>query len=67
MIFEQKRWISLFSGIFIEVLAGIAYAWSVFTLPLNEKFNWSMSQLSIAYTLMSVTMMISAIIIVPKV
>ena len=49
--FEKKRWKSLLAGVIINLLAGVAYAWSVFVLPLNERYGWSMSELAMAYTL----------------
>lgn len=63
--FEKKRWKSLLAGVIINLLAGVAYAWSVFVLPLNEKYGWSMSELAMAYTLMSVTLMFSNMTVVP--
>ena len=63
--FEKKRWKSLLAGVIINLLAGVAYAWSVFVLPLNERYGWSMSELAMAYTLMSVTLMFSNMTVVP--
>lgn len=51
MDFRKKRWISLIAGVIIELLSGIAYAWSVFQTPLTEKFGWSISQVTLAYTI----------------
>ena len=48
MEFEKKRRISLAAGIVLNLLGGVSYAWSVFVLPLNEKFGWSLSRLAIA-------------------
>ena len=67
MEFERKRWISLLAGVIIEILAGVGYAWSVFTLPLSEKYGWSLSQLSLAYTISTVAMMLATMFIVPKI
>ena len=65
MDFEKRRWISLLAGVIIEVLAGSGYAWSVFTVPLSEKFGWTMSQLSMVYTISTVSMMLSTMFLVP--
>ena len=65
MDFERKRWISLTAGIILNLLGGVAYAWSVFVLPLNEKYGWSMSSLAIAYTMFSVTMLIANMTVIP--
>lgn len=67
MNFEKKRWISLLAGILLNLLGGVGYAWSVFVFPLNEKFGWSLADLSIAYTLNSVTMLVANILIIPRV
>ena len=63
--FQKKRWKSLLAGIIINLLAGVAYAWSVFVLPLNARYGWSISELAMAYTLMSVTLMFSNMTVVP--
>lgn len=65
MDFERKRWISLTAGIILNLLGGVAYAWSVFVLPLNEKYGWSMSSLAIAYTMFSFTMLIANMTVIP--
>lgn len=51
MDFKKKRWISLYMGFAIEALAGNGYAWSVYQMPLVEKYGWSISQVSTAYTM----------------
>ncbi len=48
---NRKKWITLCAGIVSEVSVGIGYAWSVFQNPLVEKFGWSTSSVSIAFTL----------------
>ena len=50
MEFKKKRWISLYAGFVIEALAGNGYAWSVYQMPLVEKYGWTISQVSISYT-----------------
>ena len=65
MGFENKRWRCLSAGVCINLLVGVMYAWSVFVLPLHEKYGWSMSQLAMAYTLASATMMITNMFIIP--
>lgn len=51
MEFQKRRWISLIAGVLIELLSGVAYAWSVFQTPLIERFGWTVSQVSMAYTI----------------
>lgn len=48
---NKKRWITLCAGIITEVCIGIGYAWSVFQNPLVEKFGWTTSSVSVAFTL----------------
>ena len=65
MEFEKKRRISLAAGIVLNLLGGVSYAWSVFVLPLNEKFGWSLSRLAIAYTMLSLTMLVCNMTVIP--
>lgn len=48
---EQKRWRSFIIALFILLFGGFLYAWSVVTLPLEQKYGWSSSSISLAYTL----------------
>ena len=63
--FINKRRIRLAAGVMINLLGGVAYAWSVFVLPMHEKYGWSMSALSLAYTMSAMTSMLGNIFIVP--
>lgn len=47
----SKRATALLAGIGIEACAGIGYAWSVFQNPLIEKYGWTTSAVSVAFTL----------------
>ncbi|MDI9613679.1 MAG: OFA family MFS transporter [Acidobacteriota bacterium] len=47
----SKRATALLAGIGIEVCAGIGYAWSVFQNPLIDKYGWTTSAVSVAFTL----------------
>jgi MFS transporter, OFA family, oxalate/formate antiporter len=48
---QNKRGITLCAAIITEVCVGIGYAWSIFQNPLVEKFGWTTSSVSIAFTL----------------
>ena len=61
MDFRTKRWISLFAGLGIEALCGIAYAWSVFQAPLMEKYGWTVTQVALTYSLTSISSMLCTI------
>lgn len=66
MEFRKKRWISLFAGFVIEALAGVAYAWSVFQTPLIDKYGWSVSKVSFAFTLSFLVGMIGSLLVGAK-
>ncbi len=61
MDFKNKRWVCFIAGIVIEFLSGIAYAWSVFQTPLINKYGWSISQVSMAYTIYFVVIMLISV------
>ena len=65
--FRNRRPVSLAAGIILNLLGGIGYAWSVLVLPLNAKFGWSLEGLALAYTINSVTMLVSNLLLVPTV
>jgi OFA family oxalate/formate antiporter-like MFS transporter len=48
---KNKRWVHLAAGVLAELCVGIVYAWSVFQNPLMEKFGWSTSAVSVAFTI----------------
>ena len=52
MDFRKRRWICLVSAVLIEALLGVPYAWSVFQQPFIDKYGWTISQISTAYTSM---------------
>lgn len=51
MEFSQKRWIALGAAMMSALLVGIIYSFSVYVNPLIEKFAWTKSSVSLAYTL----------------
>lgn len=51
MELNNKKRITLCAGIVTEVCIGIGYAWSVFQNPLVEKFGWTTSAVSVAFTI----------------
>lgn len=54
MALKNKRWIHLAAGIIAELCIGIGYAWSVFQNPLVDKFGWTTSAVSVAFTITTV-------------
>lgn len=51
MDFSQKRWISLFAAMICALFAGVIYTWSVYVIPLSNKYHWTTAAISFAYTL----------------
>lgn len=48
---HSLRWLYLAVGGVTLLFIGVIYAWSIFKVPLGQAFQWSDSQLSLAYTL----------------
>ena len=49
---NKNRWLIALSAISIHISIGAAYAYSVYTIPLVETMNWSVSSVTIAFTVM---------------
>ncbi|MBQ9939049.1 MAG: MFS transporter [Oscillospiraceae bacterium] len=58
----RKRWLYLIVGIMAMLVGGIVYAWSVVKVPLASEFGWSISQLSLNYTLVMCCFCIGTIV-----
>ncbi|HHT25535.1 MAG TPA: OFA family MFS transporter [Clostridiaceae bacterium] len=48
---KKNRWLLLAASIVANLCTGSAYAWSVFSLPLQEKFGWTATQVNLAYSI----------------
>ena len=48
---NNKKWLILAVSIVINLCIGFAYAWSVFSKPLQIDFGWTPSQASMAFTI----------------
>ncbi len=53
MDYTKKRWITLVSTVPLAICFGLFYAWSVFSLPLSEQLNLSVSEVTAAFTICS--------------
>ncbi len=51
MEFKQKRWIYMAASMLLALCSGIGYTWSVFQKPLMENFNWTLSTISLTFTI----------------
>ncbi len=48
---NTKRYLYLIVGTIALLFAGTVYAWSILKVPLAQEFNWSVSQLTVNFTL----------------
>ncbi|HEX4004544.1 MAG TPA: OFA family MFS transporter [Acidobacteriaceae bacterium] len=46
-----KRWGIALAGIFMQMALGAVYAWSVFRTPLVKQFHWSISDVTMTFTI----------------
>src|ERR1700694_5083662 len=55
-----NRWIIAAAGVLMQVALGAVYAWSVFRAPLVRQFGWSISEVTLAFTVSIFVLGISA-------
>jgi MFS transporter, OFA family, oxalate/formate antiporter len=49
---ETTRWSQLVIGIIcIVMIAYLQYGWTLFTIPMSQKFGWSLASIQVAFTL----------------
>jgi OFA family oxalate/formate antiporter-like MFS transporter len=48
---NKNRWLIACAGVGIHISIGSVYAWSVFTGPLQEEIGWSLSDVSLTFSL----------------
>jgi len=46
-----NRWVIATAGVFLQIVLGAVYAWSVFRIPLSKQFGWSISQVTLTFTI----------------
>ena len=46
-----KRWGIAIAGVLLQISLGSVYAWSVFRVPLAKQFNWTISQVTLTFTI----------------
>src|ERR1700719_3782809 len=46
-----NRWSIALAGVFMQVALGGVYAWSVFRIPLAKQFGWSISEVTLTFTI----------------
>jgi OFA family oxalate/formate antiporter-like MFS transporter len=47
----SNRWIIAIAGVFLQIVLGAVYAWSVFRIPLSKQFGWTISQVTLTFTI----------------
>ena len=47
----NNRWVIAIAGVFLQIALGAVYAWSVFRVPLVKQFGWSISQVTLTFTI----------------
>jgi OFA family oxalate/formate antiporter-like MFS transporter len=46
-----NRWLIAAAGVVMQVALGAVYAWSVFRIPLTKAFGWTISQVTLTFTI----------------
>jgi OFA family oxalate/formate antiporter-like MFS transporter len=46
-----NRWWIAFAGVLLQIALGAVYAWSVFRAPLAKQFHWTISQVTLTFTI----------------
>ena len=46
-----NRWLIALAGILMQIAFGAVYAWSVFRTPLVKQFGWTISQVTLTFTI----------------
>ena len=47
----KNRWVIAIAGVFLQIALGAVYAWSVFRVPLAKQFGWSISEITLTFTI----------------
>jgi MFS transporter, OFA family, oxalate/formate antiporter len=47
----SNRWVIAIAGVFFQIALGAVYAWSVFRVPLTKQFGWSISEITLTFTI----------------
>ena len=57
---SMKRWWIALAGILLQMALGAVYAWSVFRVPLSKQFHWTISQVTLTFTIAIFVLGVSA-------
>ena len=53
---KLNRWWIAFAGVLLQMALGAVYAWSVFRVPLAKQFGWTISQVTLTFTIAIMTL-----------
>src|SRR6202163_3352164 len=56
----NNRWVIATAGVFLQIALGAVYAWRVFRVPLAKQFGWSISEVTLTFTISIFVLGISA-------
>jgi OFA family oxalate/formate antiporter-like MFS transporter len=51
MMKTRNRWSIALAGVLMQIALGGVYAWSVFRVPLAKQFGWSISEVTLTFTI----------------
>ena len=57
---SMKRWWIALAGVLLQMALGAVYAWSVFRVPLSKQFHWTISQVTLTFTIAIFVLGVSA-------
>lgn len=63
MEFAKKRWHCMIAAMILALFSGIGYAWSVFQSPIIELFGWSLSSVSLTFTIQVLVSTLSPVVV----
>jgi MFS transporter, OFA family, oxalate/formate antiporter len=55
-----NRWVIAIAGVILQLALGAVYAWSVFRTPLVSRFGWSISRVTLTFTIAIFTLGVAA-------
>jgi MFS transporter, OFA family, oxalate/formate antiporter len=58
----SNRWVIALAGVILQLALGAVYAWSVFRTPLVKGFGWSISEVTLTFTIAIFTLGVAAFV-----
>ena len=58
----SNRWSIAAAGVVMQIALGAVYAWSVFRIPLTKAFGWTISQVTLTFTIAILTLGFAAFV-----